>query len=1114
MAAGAGGSAGSMESTLDRKFQAVSNTMESIQGLSTWCIDNKKYHSLIVRYWMKWLRKSDAAHRLNLFYLANDVIQNCKRKNAIVYRTAFAEVLSEAFLLVNSDGDSKVMKAVERILGIWEERNVYSGVLITELRGYLVKEESPPETPVEQKTPVDSKAALKSKIVAEFVPQALVDQLSKYKRSLEEVELREKQLAAMRVDVCSSDTLKKLKDKAGGKKFSKDFEEGNVKLQDFVKFLDRQSKGGPLLLEALSNADIFYEMQYQEVKIVANAYQTFANRVSHLKRKLDSLKTTLPDLDESPIPSPSADAPSPTGSESPFRGLEMSVPDPDLDGSAMDDEAEPPAPSPLSSPGGSPKHVFTVGENDNREVEDMELSEDEAESGGILVEERVECPVPTAVADPAPAKIQPSLATDPLPTTQAHPSSAAPPASLASVDLSKIGSLLNSLTSVMKNTGPTVESPATPASSSSSSTVKTTPPASGASQDASSLVSLLSQVDMTPEGLLGALSKAQGQGSSLQGLTSLLSNPVGKTSSDSSSTGKLPPLSSTPASAAPSISQPLSSATPVPSPPVSTLKQSPSAQREAPLSTPNAASALVQALHRDMELPAEPEPSLSSKSLESKIHSFLQGNPGFNAFNLGIDSAAGGANLSPLTGTDTRDGTPVRDEGGGTPTQDEIMDKPVADQLTSSTHKSSAVEMVTKATEVRLSPAAYQNSTWQDPHNPPQHAHLPPGVAQNGQGYQSYPYGSQERTRHGIAHYQEITAQGAGPVPREGVLGTAGGNKTVEGFQGLGGGGWYGSTYQKEGPEGRARHPRGHSMAAPGGGEEHQTSGLYQYQADQTREPQGPASHQGTAASSGFFEVNLPPVPQLPPPPEGFETPLSMAPGEMIPPQQQPVPNPEMEGVAGARVDSVIGGMVIHDHQHKSMFHHDDRLYNPDNLHRHLDDLHPHPDDMRYQEEHRHYHEDPHHHDALLHPDDPRWHPDDPYYHPDDPHYQAGSPPHRYSRGRGRLTPPLSPSEGAFYDYYPHGSSPPHHPQRRALPPHPEMHHPGPRPLHRPPLRPPLRPPHPAHHPHPRGLPRGPPFPPFHGPDPWLRGKRPGPRGGGPGGPVFIPKRPFLPPRY
>lgn len=109
--------------------------------------------------------------------------------------------------------------------------------------------------------------------------------------------------------------------------------------------------------------------------------------MSHLKRKLDALKATLPDLDESPIPSPSADAPSPTGSESPFHGLELAHPDPDLDGSAMDDEAEPPAPSPLSSPGGSPKNMESLGDTDNRVVEDMDLSEEELDNGGIIGKE-------------------------------------------------------------------------------------------------------------------------------------------------------------------------------------------------------------------------------------------------------------------------------------------------------------------------------------------------------------------------------------------------------------------------------------------------------------------------------------------------------------------------------------------------------------------------------------------------------------------------------------------------------------------------------------------------------------------------------------------------------
>lgn len=89
----------------------------------------------------------------------------------------------------------------------------------------------------------------------------------------------------------------------------------------------------------------------------SQAYNSFANRVASLKRKLDSLKATLPGPEDSPIPSPSEDAPSPTGSDSPFLDLGVNIAqvDPELDGKAMDEP------------------------NDHQE-EDMDMSDDEAEA--------------------------------------------------------------------------------------------------------------------------------------------------------------------------------------------------------------------------------------------------------------------------------------------------------------------------------------------------------------------------------------------------------------------------------------------------------------------------------------------------------------------------------------------------------------------------------------------------------------------------------------------------------------------------------------------------------------------------------------------------------------
>lgn len=54
--------------------------------------------------------------------------------------------------LCSCEGDSKVIKSAERILSIWEERGVYSGTLIADLKNALIKEESPSVTPVEQQS--------------------------------------------------------------------------------------------------------------------------------------------------------------------------------------------------------------------------------------------------------------------------------------------------------------------------------------------------------------------------------------------------------------------------------------------------------------------------------------------------------------------------------------------------------------------------------------------------------------------------------------------------------------------------------------------------------------------------------------------------------------------------------------------------------------------------------------------------------------------------------------------------------------------------------------------------------------------------------------------------
>ena len=235
-----------------------------------------------------------SSHKLTLFYLANDVIQHAKRKGVIQYLDDFAEILKEATTLVKGE---KICMNIERVFNIWNERSIYSGEFIDELKGIL--------------SGSIMCASAASKIAAEFKLSELIDRMKKMKKCESNSMLKLEQLVKCKVDAASSDVLNKLKDKTHGEQFIKDFEEATKCLETVINALEKEVSMRTELIEVLGKSEAFYDMQKDEAKIVMNAYKNFGLRVKSVKKKLDDSKSNLP----SPLPSPPRDAPSPTNSD-------------------------------------------------------------------------------------------------------------------------------------------------------------------------------------------------------------------------------------------------------------------------------------------------------------------------------------------------------------------------------------------------------------------------------------------------------------------------------------------------------------------------------------------------------------------------------------------------------------------------------------------------------------------------------------------------------------------------------------------------------------------------------------------------------------------------------
>ena len=117
---------GYSDSVLERKLAELNNSPQSIQQLSVWLIHHRKHYQAIVKLWFKELGKATPnGRKLTFLYLANDVAQNSKKKHP-EYAKEFGTVMTQVVEhLAAIKLDDKTVKAIERLLKIWQDRCIF-----------------------------------------------------------------------------------------------------------------------------------------------------------------------------------------------------------------------------------------------------------------------------------------------------------------------------------------------------------------------------------------------------------------------------------------------------------------------------------------------------------------------------------------------------------------------------------------------------------------------------------------------------------------------------------------------------------------------------------------------------------------------------------------------------------------------------------------------------------------------------------------------------------------------------------------------------------------------------------------------------------------------------
>ncbi|KAG5281653.1 hypothetical protein AALO_G00047310 [Alosa alosa] len=302
------------ESALEKKLSELSNSQQSVQTLSLWIIHHRKHSSLIVRVWHREMKKAKSNRKLTFLYLANDVIQNSKKKGPEFTRD-FEGVLVDACSHVAREADEGCKRPMERLLTIWQERSLYRADFIQQLKLAIEDSNSPKQKSAEDKKATkrafqkiqeeeeeeedDYRAHYSPKDPDGSGPQ-LTEELVKALQDLEnaasgDAAVRQK-IASLPQEVQDVSLLEKITDKEAADRLSKTVDEACLLLAEYNGRLAAELEDRRQLARMLTEYIHSQKEALTEREKKLEEYKQKLARVTQVRKELKSHIQSLPDL--------------------------------------------------------------------------------------------------------------------------------------------------------------------------------------------------------------------------------------------------------------------------------------------------------------------------------------------------------------------------------------------------------------------------------------------------------------------------------------------------------------------------------------------------------------------------------------------------------------------------------------------------------------------------------------------------------------------------------------------------------------------------------------------------------------------------------------------------
>lgn len=261
-------------------------------------------------------------------YLANDVIQNSKKKGPEFTRE-FGTVLAKAFAHISvRDTDQKTHAGLRRILSVWKERCVFDSAQISDFGQYLsdrtcdpVKETSfdgafgrdgrpkvgkdndcadhlwtGPEPPLKKKKVEQPDKVEQEKPLDPPDPAVLIKALADLENTASSDAAVRERIASLPPEVSDASLLEKILDRESGKQLAQQVEEACSLLAEYNSKLTQELEDRKQVSQMLAN----FTFHQRELMALAEQkleeHRDKLRKVTHVRDELKSHLQNLPDL--------------------------------------------------------------------------------------------------------------------------------------------------------------------------------------------------------------------------------------------------------------------------------------------------------------------------------------------------------------------------------------------------------------------------------------------------------------------------------------------------------------------------------------------------------------------------------------------------------------------------------------------------------------------------------------------------------------------------------------------------------------------------------------------------------------------------------------------------